>query len=71
VNGDEELEPLPWPTNPTVLLSPAIIWLYDRLARREEQSLLDKFGPAYRKYRQQVPMFVPDWSDLRQMHVRF
>lgn len=60
-----------WPTIPTLLLSPAIIWLYVRLAKREDQSLLDKFGLTYCEYRQHVPMFVPHWHVLRQMLVRF
>lgn len=56
-----------WPTIPTLLLSPVIIWLYVRLAKREERRLLEKFGPAYRKYQQRVPMFFPHWQDFRQM----
>lgn len=56
-----------WPTIPTLLLSPIIIWLYVRLAKREERRLLEKFGPAYREYQQRVPMFFPHWQDFRQM----
>ncbi|CCV09395.1 Isoprenylcysteine carboxyl methyltransferase [Mesorhizobium metallidurans STM 2683] len=56
-----------WPTIPTLLLSPVIIWLYVRLAKREERRLLEKFGPAYREYQQRVPMFFPRWQDFRQM----
>lgn len=56
-----------WPTIPTLLLSPVIVWLYVRLARREERRLIEKFGPAYFAYRQNVPMFFPSWEYLRQL----
>lgn len=56
-----------WPTIPTLLLSPVIVRLYVRLAKREEKRLLEKFGPAYREYQQRVPMFFPHWQDFRQM----
>lgn len=60
-----------WPTIPTLLLALAIVWLYVRLAKREDQRLLAKFGPPYCEYHQHVPMFVPHWHDLRQILVRF
>ena len=48
-----------WPTIPTLVLYPVIVWAYYRLAKREEQQMLDKYGPQYAVYQQQVPMFVP------------
>jgi protein-S-isoprenylcysteine O-methyltransferase Ste14 len=54
-----------WPTILTLALAPAIIWLYVRLARREEAQLVDRFGDLYLEYEQRVPMFVPYWRDLR------
>jgi methanethiol S-methyltransferase len=48
-----------WPTIPTLILFPVIVWAYYHLARREEQQMLDKYGPQYAIYQQQVPMFVP------------
>lgn len=48
-----------WPTIPTLVLFPLIVWAYYRLARREEQQMLDKYGQPYAIYRQQVPMFIP------------
>jgi protein-S-isoprenylcysteine O-methyltransferase Ste14 len=54
-----------WPTIPTLVLFPVIVWAYYRLARREEQQMLERFAGPYTVYRQQVPMFFPkrgDWQ---------
>ncbi|MBN9563503.1 MAG: isoprenylcysteine carboxylmethyltransferase family protein [Alphaproteobacteria bacterium] len=51
-----------WPTIPTLILAPLIVFAYVRLARREEARLITKFGPAYLAYRRRVPMFVPGWG---------
>ena len=48
-----------WPTLPTLILLPFIVRLYYRLARKEEQNMLRKFGREYEIYMQQVPMFFP------------
>lgn len=55
-----------WPTVPTLVLAPVIIWLYVNLARREEADLIERFGDQYVDYRQRVPMFIPGWQQLRQ-----
>ena len=55
-----------WPTIPTLALSPLIVWLYVRLARREEERLLREFGQCYEDYRQRVPAFVPMFSKKQQ-----
>ncbi|MDX0986075.1 isoprenylcysteine carboxyl methyltransferase [Sinorhizobium medicae] len=55
-----------WPTIPTLVLAPVIIWLYIDLARREEQALVERFGSKYLAYRRRVPMIIPDWKRLRQ-----
>ena len=54
-----------WPTFATLVLSPLIFWLYIRLAKREERVQLTRYGVAYERYRQRVPMFVPRWQALR------
>lgn len=54
-----------WPTIPTLLLFPLIVWAYVRLAKREERAMLERFGDAYRRYQQQVPMFFPRRGNWR------
>jgi len=53
-----------WPTIPTLALSPVIVWVYYRLARREEAELLRRFGDKYAAYMKGVPMFFPRRRDL-------
>lgn len=56
-----------WPTIPTLALAPAIVFAFVRLARREEATLIERFGDAYLAYRQQVPMLLPRWRTVREM----
>jgi len=51
-----------WPTLTTLILWPFVLWMYYRLARREEQEALRKFPEQYRKYMQRTPMFFPKLS---------
>lgn len=56
-----------WPTIPTLVLFPVIVWAYWSLARREEARMVEEFGDAYREYRERVPMFFPrggQWGEL-------
>jgi protein-S-isoprenylcysteine O-methyltransferase Ste14 len=53
-----------WPTIPSLAFAPIIVWIYVRLARREESRLDGKFGAEYRDYRSRVPMLVPRREDL-------
>jgi len=46
-----------WPTIPTVVLFPVIVWAYYRLSLREEQQMIGQFGNSYETYRQNVPKF--------------
>lgn len=48
-----------WPTIPTLVLFPFIVWAYYRLARREEREMIERFGDKYREYMGKVPMFFP------------
>ena len=48
-----------WITIPTLLLWPALIVLYYRLAKEEDEKMEEKFGEEYRQYKDKVPMFMP------------
>lgn len=52
-----------WPTIPTLVLFPIILWAYYRLARKEEAQLREHFGTAYLVYAERVPMFFPRWGE--------
>jgi protein-S-isoprenylcysteine O-methyltransferase Ste14 len=52
-----------WPTIITLALFPVIVLVYVRLAHKEEKEMISRFGPAYRDYMQQVPMFFPRWGN--------
>ncbi len=56
-----------WPTVPTVILFPTIIWAYHRLARREEAQMVARFGEAYLVYQAAVPMFFPRRGTWRRL----
>jgi protein-S-isoprenylcysteine O-methyltransferase Ste14 len=55
---------LQWPTLPTLVMFPILIYIYVRLARREEEDALAMFDEQYRNYMQKTPAFIPDWSRL-------
>lgn len=52
---------LQWPTIPTLAMLPVLIWIYARLARREEADMIVEFGELYRSYARRTPAFLP-WS---------
>lgn len=51
-----------WPTLPTLVMFPVLIWMYLRLARREEREALARFGEQYARYAAQTPAFLPRWG---------
>lgn len=51
--------PLQWPTLLTVLMFPVLVWMYGRLALREEREVRSVFGEAYDAYAEAVPRFLP------------
>ena len=48
-----------WPTIVTAAMWPILMFMYYRLARREEKEMETQFGDQYATYRRQVPMFLP------------
>lgn len=48
-----------WPTLLTVAMFPILVFMYYRLAIREEQEMIAKFGDEYRRYRLRTPGFFP------------
>ena len=61
---------LQWPTLPTVVMFPILVYVYVRLARREEQAALEEFGGRYHAYIRATPAFVPSWTGSRKTSVR-
>ena len=52
---------LQWPTLVTLIMFPILVYMYIRLARREERDALAEFGDEYTNYMQRTPAFLP-WS---------
>jgi methanethiol S-methyltransferase len=50
---------LQWPTLITLVMFPILVYMYVRLARREERDVMAEFGEAYRQYAARTPAFVP------------
>ncbi|MBI4005338.1 MAG: isoprenylcysteine carboxylmethyltransferase family protein [Gammaproteobacteria bacterium] len=50
---------LQWPTLPTLIMFPILVYVYIRLARREEQEALVQFGEVYARYMRRTPAFIP------------
>jgi protein-S-isoprenylcysteine O-methyltransferase Ste14 len=50
---------LQWPTIVTLVMFPILVYMYLRLARREEHEALAQFGDAYRRYMEVTPAFIP------------
>lgn len=48
-----------WPTLLTLGMFPVLVYMYVRLARREEREALAGFGADYARYIEHVPAFIP------------
>ncbi|MBM3357821.1 MAG: isoprenylcysteine carboxylmethyltransferase family protein [Betaproteobacteria bacterium] len=53
-----------WPTLVTLVMFPILLYMYVRLARREEREVLAEFGEEYGRYAKRTPAFVPRPGDL-------
>jgi len=50
---------LQWPTLLTLAMFPVLVYMYVRLARREEREVAAEFGEMYRNYATRTPAFIP------------
>jgi protein-S-isoprenylcysteine O-methyltransferase Ste14 len=48
-----------WPTILTLIMFPILVWVYKKLARREERDTLAEFGEEYSRYMAKIPGFIP------------
>ena len=53
---------LQWPTVLTLAMFPILVTMYVRLARREEQEAVVRFGEEYSSYAAATPGFFPRWG---------
>jgi len=54
---------LQWPTLPTLVMFPILVWIYVRLARQEEKIALEEFGDEYRRYMAATPAWIPRFGN--------
>lgn len=50
---------LQWPTIPTLVMFPVLVWVYRRLAVAEERETRERFGSAWDDYAARTPRFLP------------
>lgn len=50
---------LQWPTIPTLIMFPILVFTYIRLSIREEKVVEAEFGDTYREYASRTPRFFP------------
>ena len=50
---------LQWPTIPTLVMFPVLLYIYRRLALQEERTVATAFGPVWDEYARRTPRFVP------------
>lgn len=55
---------LQWPTIPTLIMFPILVFTYARLSIREEHVVEKEFGEAYRRYAELTPRFFPHLSSF-------
>ncbi len=60
---------LQWPTLLTLLMFPILVFMYVRLARREEREALAAPGEEYRRYMNRTPAFFPTFRNVFRLAV--
>ena len=53
-----------WPTLITLVMFPILVYMYVRLARREEREVAAEFGEEYLRYAKRTPAFFPRLGGL-------
>jgi len=53
-----------WPTLLTIAMFPILVFMYVRLARREEREVGAEWGDEYRRYAARTPAFFPRLNEL-------
>lgn len=48
-----------WATVPTLLMWPLLVWMYVRLAKKEEGDMIQEFGEEYVAYMEKTKRFLP------------
>jgi len=56
---------LQWPTLITLIMFPILVYMYTRLARREEREVIAEFGDQYIRYASGMPAFFPRLGSSR------
>lgn len=51
-----------WPTLLTLAMFPVLVYMYIRLAHREELEVMAEFGDVYARYAERTPRFIPHIS---------
>ncbi|MCB0362319.1 MAG: isoprenylcysteine carboxylmethyltransferase family protein [Bdellovibrionales bacterium] len=55
---------LMWPTLLTLIMFPILLYMYYRLAKKEERDMEAEFGQKYRQYIKQTPRFIPHFKEV-------
>ncbi|MGI5854409.1 MAG: methyltransferase family protein [Bacillota bacterium] len=48
-----------WATLPMLIMFPVMVFMYTRLAKREENDMIKEFGEDYKQYMAKTKMFIP------------
>ena len=48
-----------WPTIPTLIMFPVLVYVYTKLAKKEEKDVVKEYGDEYLKYTLDLPAFFP------------
>jgi len=59
---------LHWATLPLLVMWPLLVWQYVRLAKAEEEEMVEEFGQEYLEYMERTPRFLPSLTKLLETH---